>query len=417
LILFVVDCKTVLQRSNQINDRRQYIMNQLNMVLQQQATLKLEAQKTSTAEGDYQLELAAWYERWTRHEESRLDRCLPSRWQRVPTGTAYTQHFMHGGNPNVAAVATVVADIVDAVDYIATGQIRIMEPFRDPKPIPQVLSNNLMRPSDTLQRNQALEIQLRKEMEDLNQKLQISEDDRNRCWKKMTKQKSDFESLPQSIRDLPTLRGFAIQATATHARNVIVPPLPNYSQQGVHVAKQTQAKADAARRAAAAAARTATPRREISKPLPTSPPSQQPSLPLPPSSLPPPPPTPPPPAAAAAVATTPASTVAIAIPPESTVENVPSDLPVVDGDTVMLQAVGSSGDSVDDSNRLGDSKYSAAKVRERIYADGSVRPVTEPKVGRDGLYQRPAGRKRKGMNWDAVRGIWIPDPSYRPEKN
>lgn len=54
------------------------------------------------------------------------------------------------------------------------------------------------------------------------------------------------------------------------------------------------------------------------------------------------------------------------------------------------------------------SKYSAARVRQRISADGTVAPVSEPKKTKDGLYQRPAGRTRKGMEWDAVRGIWVP---------
>ena len=58
-----------------------------------------------------------------------------------------------------------------------------------------------------------------------------------------------------------------------------------------------------------------------------------------------------------------------------------------------------------------ESKYSAARVRERISADGSVAPVSEPKKTRDGLYQRPAGRTRKGMQWDAIRGIWVPEGS------
>jgi hypothetical protein len=58
-----------------------------------------------------------------------------------------------------------------------------------------------------------------------------------------------------------------------------------------------------------------------------------------------------------------------------------------------------------------DSKYSAARVRERISVDGTVAPVTEPKKTRDGLYQRPAGRTRKGMQWDAIRGIWVPEGS------
>ena len=55
-----------------------------------------------------------------------------------------------------------------------------------------------------------------------------------------------------------------------------------------------------------------------------------------------------------------------------------------------------------------ESKYSAARVKERIGADGTVAPVSEPKKSKDGLFQRPAGRTRKGMDWDAIRGIWIP---------
>lgn len=55
-----------------------------------------------------------------------------------------------------------------------------------------------------------------------------------------------------------------------------------------------------------------------------------------------------------------------------------------------------------------ESKYSAARIKERIADDGTVAPVSEPKKTKEGLYQRPAGRTRKGMDWDAVRGIWVP---------
>ena len=47
------------------------------------------------------------------------------------------------------------------------------------------------------------------------------------------------------------------------------------------------------------------------------------------------------------------------------------------------------------------SKYSAARVRERISADGTVAPVSEPKKTKDGLYQRPAGRKRRRRSPDS----------------
>jgi len=56
---------------------------------------------------------------------------------------------------------------------------------------------------------------------------------------------------------------------------------------------------------------------------------------------------------------------------------------------------------------LSQSKYSADKVKARIYSDGSVMPVSKPKMTKDGLYMRPAGRQRKGMDWDAVIGKWV----------
>ena len=57
------------------------------------------------------------------------------------------------------------------------------------------------------------------------------------------------------------------------------------------------------------------------------------------------------------------------------------------------------------------SKYSIEKVRARMFADGSVLPVGSPKRGKDGLYLRPAGRQRKGMDWDGVNGRWVPEGS------
>lgn len=58
-----------------------------------------------------------------------------------------------------------------------------------------------------------------------------------------------------------------------------------------------------------------------------------------------------------------------------------------------------------------DSKYSAAKIKARRAADGTVAPVSKPKKTKDGLYMRPAGRTRKGMQWDAVNGVWVPEGS------
>ena len=49
-------------------------------------------------------------------------------------------------------------------------------------------------------------------------------------------------------------------------------------------------------------------------------------------------------------------------------------------------------------------KYSEANVRARTNADGSVIPVTKPKLLPNGKYQRPKGRQRKGCSWDEDRG-------------
>lgn len=93
---------------------------------------------------------------------------------------------------------------------------------------------------------------------------------------------------------------------------------------------------------------------------------------------------------------------------------------------------------------ISDSKYSAARVKERIRNDGSVEPISKS-VGADGKYLRPPGRGRKGTNlqsstsgcslsallcstslifvlpfrpnstlqgcdWDCERGVWVPQP-------
>jgi len=59
------------------------------------------------------------------------------------------------------------------------------------------------------------------------------------------------------------------------------------------------------------------------------------------------------------------------------------------------------------------SKYSIEKVRAKMLVDGSVLPVGSPKRDKDGLYLRPAGRQRKGMDWDGVIGKWVPEGRMR----
>ena len=89
---------------------------------------------------------------------------------------------------------------------------------------------------------------------------------------------------------------------------------------------------------------------------------------------------------------------------------VPAYIPPTRTPNTVPRGSGSEDPNNKDGNSkdLSDSKYSAARVRERISSDGTVAPVSEPKRAKDGLFLRPAGRTRKGMNWDAVRGIWVP---------
>ena len=55
-------------------------------------------------------------------------------------------------------------------------------------------------------------------------------------------------------------------------------------------------------------------------------------------------------------------------------------------------------------------RYSQTAIKNRTYDDGSVAPAVPPKRGDNGLFQRPSGRSRKGMDWDGVHGVWRPAP-------
>ena len=53
-------------------------------------------------------------------------------------------------------------------------------------------------------------------------------------------------------------------------------------------------------------------------------------------------------------------------------------------------------------------RYSNANVQARVNQDGTVAPPGVPKLLPDGTFARPSGRQRKGMDWDAERGVWFP---------
>jgi hypothetical protein len=94
--------------------------------------------------------------------------------------------------------------------------------------------------------------------------------------------------------------------------------------------------------------------------------------------------------------------------PQSSSSYQPAPVPAYVPPAINRGPVHSGGTDYASLLSASESKYSAARVRERISSDGTVRPVAEPKRDKAGLFMRPAGRTRKGMNWDAVRGIWVP---------
>eukprot|EP00547_Thalassionema_nitzschioides_P011288 CAMPEP_0194261202 /NCGR_PEP_ID=MMETSP0158-20130606/45904_1 /TAXON_ID=33649 /ORGANISM="Thalassionema nitzschioides, Strain L26-B" /LENGTH=528 /DNA_ID=CAMNT_0039001317 /DNA_START=112 /DNA_END=1698 /DNA_ORIENTATION=+ len=53
-------------------------------------------------------------------------------------------------------------------------------------------------------------------------------------------------------------------------------------------------------------------------------------------------------------------------------------------------------------------EYTTRGVRKRTSVDGSVKPVKRPAVDKNGNFLRPAGRGRKGMVWDGIKGVWVP---------
>jgi len=46
--------------------------------------------------------------------------------------------------------------------------------------------------------------------------------------------------------------------------------------------------------------------------------------------------------------------------------------------------------------------------QERVLPDGSIMPKIPPTMGANGLYTKPRGRARLNCDWDASRGVWVP---------
>lgn len=281
-------------------------------------------------QNEYNVEVAIAKNRWNKQrqqfEHRKLDKMLPSRWGRSPSGSQTTTNYAARHDQESTSVAACLADIIDSVDFIAMGKLqneKFQEPYNPPAP-PDIGSAVVDQESGetAMQRQQRIEASLRQEVNAVAVNLRACEDERQRAWKKMLKTKAEF--------DLPSHQVTNMNGGRTHV------DLNNYHLMALP-ALQTSAQQN--------------------------------------------------------------------IPQESASKSmVPSYAPARSYSATLAMVAANAAAA----NNAVDSKYSAARVRDRISADGSVTPVTQPKKTKDGLYQRPAGRTRKGMEWDALRGIWVP---------
>lgn len=283
---------------------------------------------------------------------------------------------------------------------------------------------------------------LRRQMAAVEARFAASEEDRKRVWRKLQKLRAEFD---QQQVHLSTQGSSAQQQqqqvsnTTVNRTRVSAPPSSHQSQTLRH---QASSSSSAVQPHSAVATRP-TMASETSTSVPTSSRGAMVPSALLPAVVP----------EAASVSSASQSHPTHSIEPNTSTSNadgVPEAL--VSAHVAAVESTGSlqSDDGgAQQSSKPGDKyggKYSVEKVRERIYPgtllhsffvfvspsiaaisflsvnvsgnrykDGSVLPVQVPKRNKDGLYQRPAGRQRKGMDWDAERGVWIPLPGYSHE--
>lgn len=310
LWFLLVSFSVALNKSNDLNDRRARLSSQLTTLVHENR--KFVAQ----VENNYNQELRAAFSNWNyrrqQFESARLASYMPNRNDRDHNrrqGTALTKVYAHQTEAVRQAVAFCVADIVDVAVAAGQGHIelkRFGDEFRRP-PKPDLQSN------ENYVRNRQLEKSLTEEFATLTNQLRISEEERQKAWKRMARSKAEFEGSVGRTVDYGLM------------------PLPSLRQHKVDI---------------------------------------------------------------------PGTPMTMSLP--------------IDGSRVSRPTTTSTASRSSHSGSRGpppssDSKYSAARVKERIASDGSVAPVTAPKRTKDGLFVRPAGRTRKGMEWDAVRGIWVPE--------
>lgn len=347
---------SALVTSNEIFDQRYKLQNKLH-------ALTVEVRDHQNTIKEYNIQVSAEKHRWNKKriqfEQAQLSHVLPSRTGNYRTGTNYIQRYMtrldHTGISH--QVGDCLADIVDVVDSVAHGLIRLEqyhEKFMLPPEPPSIKDPGTGE--SILQKMQKNDKELRNDIEVLNQKLRSSEEARTNAWKKVLKTKAEY-SISHDISSSHIPR--YVQLDTNIANTIPVPPLRQSTTQKLVPASSipnypTYTPAAIRRPAANTATKRSVPAGGSTLPSKIRP-----------------------------------------AQPKKLLNVTGTSSPTMFGSPSGGGPLGS------------DSKYSAARVAARVKEDGTVEPVSEPKII-DGLYVRPAGRTRKGMDWDAVRGIWIP---------
>jgi hypothetical protein len=312
--------RLALRRSVELSNRRDHFESQLQKLHYQARNLDPREGGISAAEN--------WSRAKQHYENEELNRLIKSRWGHQPDGTTATKLYGRRPDPVSQLVAHCLADVVDAVEMVSTGQARPMQTY--PIPFP--------RGGSHFEALQNVEAQVRKDLAIINAKLRTSEEERQKAWRKMMKTKAECES-PH-----PSSRG-RLQVTIHNYHSI---PMPVLRASGLENVSD-----------------------EFAVPRPS---------------------------------------VASYVPQRSRPVVAPSAGAAAAYHSHAHDAHQPSASS-SSSRHPSESRYSTARVKERIGHDGTVAPVSEPKKSKDGLYLRPAGRTRKGMEWDAVRGIWVPSAS------
>lgn len=268
-------------------------------------------QELTKAHSDYTIAYTTAKQRWTKekfeYDLKKTQAVLPTKWGKQPLGTEWINRYMQQNITNIqrTTVGQTLADIVDGCILGAEGKANI-QPFRNfvPPPAPGM---DAQTGENMAQRQHRIEMEYRKQYGEIDAKLQKSEADRARAWRKAMKAQAENNAVCN-------VRGSRV--TVSNYHSIPVPVIRSGVPPG--------------------------------------------------------------------------------LPPQMTYQQRTQ---VYSAPTTTTSSSGSTVDM---------SKYSAEKVKLRKSADGSVAPVSKPKKDKDGLYLRPAGRTRKGMQWDAVNGVWVP---------